>query len=355
MKKLLFFVLLLITCTVYAQVEKAAINELLFKQGGLLYEHAGYGVSIGVIKGKKVFFIAAGQRAGRHLPVDSNTLFEIGSVTKTFTALLLAQQIESGRISKNAYIDEYLPAAVKLQPGLRHKIKLTDLASHQSGLPNLSNDDYIQDLFKQKPEQPFSVVNSAYLYQVLTATPNLKGYGTYQYSNYGFALLGLLLQNAAHQPYAALLKTQLLLPYRLNSTTLGYPRLNKNTAGRFDQKDKARPAMVLNSIAPAGGLVANAADMIKYLQLQFNPPKYNSKAIRLTHERLYGDDKHVIGFGWELFPHYIEKSGDTFGNSALIRFSKKHKTGVVVLSDHQNSKLAEDIADAIFEELGERE
>src|SRR5205823_12176701 len=114
-----------------------------------------------------------GKRAGQRLPIDNNTLFEIGSVTKTFTGLLLAQQMVSGKMKQNAFIDNYLPAHFTLQPKLRHQIKLTDLASHQSGLPNLSNDDYIKDLFKQNPAQPFSLVSSDYIYQLLSSTKKL--------------------------------------------------------------------------------------------------------------------------------------------------------------------------------------
>lgn len=189
MRKLLILLLALITLQASAQVEKAAINELLFKQGGLLYNHAGYGVSIGVVKGNRVFYVAAGQRAG-HLPVDEHTLFEIGSVTKTFTALLLADQIVSGRANRNTYMDAWLPPRFQLAPKLQRRVKLTDLASHQSGLPNLSNDEYIKTLYEQNPAQPFSMVTPAYIYQLLITTKKLKDYGQYQYNNYAYALLG---------------------------------------------------------------------------------------------------------------------------------------------------------------------
>ncbi|WP_460680514.1 serine hydrolase domain-containing protein [Mucilaginibacter koreensis] len=350
MKKILFSIFAVITLTAHAQVEKAEINELLFKQGGLLYTHADYGVSIGVVKGNKTFYITTGKRAGSKKAIDQNTLFEVGSVTKTFTGLLLAQQIAGKHISANAYMDAYLPPHFNLAPKLQHQVKLTDLASHQSGLPNLSNDEYINDLFKQNPSQPFSLVNPGYIYQVLKRTKELDGHHDYHYNNYAYALLGLLLQNATHQSYEQLLKSQLIRPLGLKQTYLGTYG-SGNIAGRFTTKGESKPAMILNTVAAAGGLRSNAADMLKYVQAQLNPPASLKQAINLSHKRYYSDNKHVVGLGWEIYPHYLEKSGDTFGNSALLRFSTRNKVGIVILSDHQDAQLLEDIADAVFAEI----
>jgi CubicO group peptidase (beta-lactamase class C family) len=351
MKKVLLFILTVISLNTSAQVEKAMVNELLFKQDGLLYNHAEYGVSIGIVKGNKVFYIASGKRAGAKKPIDQHTLFEVGSVTKTFTGLLLAQQIVNKHISSNAYMDAYLPPHFNLAPELQHQVKITDLASHQSGLPNLSNDEYISDLFKQNPEQPFSLVSPAYIYQVLKGTKSLKEYHEYHYNNYAYALLGLLLQNATRQSYDQLLRSQLIRPLGLKQTFLGIYGSN-NIAGRFTAKGEPKPAIaVLNAIAPAGGLRSDAVDMLKYVQVQLNPPASLKKAVSLSHKRYYSDNKHVVGLGWEIYPHYLEKSGDTFGNSALLRFNSKKKLGIVILSDHQDAQLLEDIADAVFTEL----
>lgn len=352
MKTLLLFTLLLfVSLASRAQVEKADINELLFQQGGLLYEHAEYGVSIGVIEGNKIFFISSGRRMGAKLPVDNNTVFEVGPVTKTFTGLLLAQQIILGRIKQNSYIDAYLPPRFSLSARLRNKIKLTDLASYQSGLPNLINDSYIQDLLKQNPEQPYSGVSASYVYQLLSNTQKLNSYGSYEYNNYAYALLGLLLQNANKQTYAQLLQTYALNPFRFTHTSLNQ-YIGKNIAGRFSMEGKPEPAIILNALAPAGGLRSNAVDMVKYLQLQLNPPRAAvGKAIRLTQQPFYSDKKHKVGLGWDVYPHYSEITGSTLGNSSLLRFDVRHHLGIVVLSDHHDAKLVEDIADAVFKQL----
>ncbi len=354
MKKLLLLLLILVTIKAQAQTEEARLKELLFGHSlfhkSPLYKHDDYGVSIGIINGRHIYFIHSGRQAGSDLPVDSATLFEVGSVTKTFTGLLLAQQMVNHRIRQNAYMDAYLPAQVKLHPDLRRRVKITDLASHQSGLPNLSNDEYINALFKQNPVQPFSLTTPAYIYQILNKTTALNGYGTYQYNNYAYALLGLILQQSAHTTYAQLLQRQLLTPLKLTHTRLS-AYSSRNVAGRFDSKGQPQPVIVANAIAPAGGLRSNAMDMLKYVQYQLNPPVMARKAVALTHQRFHSDDKHVIGLGWDIFPDYLEKSGDTFGNSSLLRFSTRKKLGVVVLSDHQDSQFVEDVANRIFKEL----
>ena len=162
-----------------AQQLPKGLDSLFYGKQGIHARYPALGLSIGVVRGPAVAYYALGNTQPTHgVPLDSTTLFEIGSVTKTFTALLLAYDQEVGRLPTGAYLEALLPANVSLRPGLRHRVTLTAMASHQSGLPNLSNDRYIQALIDQDPVQPFHAVSRDYLFKILRETDSLRAPGT---------------------------------------------------------------------------------------------------------------------------------------------------------------------------------
>ena len=108
-------------------------------------------------------------------------MFEIGSNTKLFTALLLAIEIKKGKIPESAFIDPYLPNEVILNPGLKNKIRLTDLASFSYGLPTLHDDGYDSLLLAKDALQPYKLVDKQYLYHILNNTSKVPNYGKYEY------------------------------------------------------------------------------------------------------------------------------------------------------------------------------
>ena len=350
MKKLLLLALLAYSVTAQAQDTRARLETLISGPEGFKAKHPSAGFSIGVIRGDSVYYFATGSTPSG-LPINERTIFEIGSLTKPFTGLLLALEITKKHIGKNDFIDQWLPKDVRLQTSIRHKIKMTDLGSHQSGLPNFNDDQYIIDMFKKDPEQPFRNASKRYLFAVLQRTDSLKNHGSYAYSNYAFALLGQLLANSRHQSYATLLSHSVLEPIQLKNTSLnmvpGIP-----IAGRYDDNNAVKPGMIINAMTPAGGLHSNAMDMISFLKVQIDPPKNQfGRAIRLSQEIFYQDKDLGVGLGWEMQNGHTEKTGDTWGNSSMLSFNPASGTGVVVLCDHRDSQLVRDITTAVWEQL----
>ncbi|MGZ3874779.1 MAG: serine hydrolase domain-containing protein [Mucilaginibacter sp.] len=350
MKKLILLAVLAFSVTAQAQDTRARLEKLINGPDGFKAKRPSAGLSIGVIRGDSVYYFAVGSTASGP-PINEQTVFEIGSLTKPFTGLLLALEIVKKHIGKNDFIDAWLPMGVRLKPGIRHQVKMTDLGSHQSGLPNFNDDQYIMDMFKKNPEQPFSSVSKAYLYEVLGKTNQLTRHGSYSYSNYAFALLGQLLANSTHQSYAALLRRSVLKPLQLKNTSLNVvPGIQ--TAGRYDDKDAIKPGMIINATTPAGGLHSNAADMISFLKTQINPPKNQlGRAIKLSQEIFYQDKDQGVGLGWEMQNGLIEKTGDTWGNSSMLSFDPARRIGMVVLCDHRDSQLVQDITAAFWKQL----
>lgn len=334
----------------FSQSQQQVIDSLFFGTGGVKSKFPDVGLVIGIcINGQTNYYAFGTRTVNETAPLDSTTLFEIGSATKTFTALLLAQAIEDKKIGKNDFIDSYLPKGFHLLPKLQHKIKLTYLASHQSGLPNLSNDTYFADLLQKDPKNPFRFVDSAYLYKVLTETSELHNYGKYQYNNYAFSLLGDVLARLHHTTYAALIDEKILAPLHMKSTTLSIPK-DQNVAGLYNQQGKPQDYLILDAANPAGGLKSNAVDLMKYLKAHFANSSVIS-AVQLTRQSYYKDEQRTVGLGWDIEQDYYQKDGDTFGNSMLMRYNPTKQLAVLVLMNHQNGQLARDVVNFIYNSL----
>jgi CubicO group peptidase (beta-lactamase class C family) len=145
------------------------------------------------------------------------TSFQIGSVTKVFTALLLADMAERGEVHLSDPAAGYLPGPA--QPGL---VALADLATHTSGLPRLPRDLLFSALLH--PADPYARYPVARLVRAARRALRAGSPGSpYAYSNFGFGLLGYLLGQAAGTPYESLVTTRICVPLGLSSTTVAVP------------------------------------------------------------------------------------------------------------------------------------
>jgi CubicO group peptidase (beta-lactamase class C family) len=351
MKKLLLILLIAFSINSFAQIPQKIIDSLLYGKNGLRTAASGTGLVVGIYQSGKANFYAVGSRSvsGTEL-LDSATIFEVGSATKTFTGLLLALNMEKGTIGLNDNIDGYLPHRFLLPKSYRNKVKLTDLASHQSGLPNLSSDKYFTSLMEKDARNPFRFVDQKYLYRVLKQTDTLTNFGHYQYNNFAYSLLGDLIERKNKQTYVSQVERGILGPLKMTNTTFIMPHTS-NMAGLYDQRGVPQEKMILNAAMPAGGLKSNAVDLLKYLAAQIEPTPELKSAIELTHQIFYKDEQRAIGLGWDLKDDYYQKDGDTFGNSCLLRFNPEKRIAIVVLSNHQNGKLVRDAVDFIYKEI----
>ncbi|RDV11509.1 hypothetical protein DXT99_24570 [Pontibacter diazotrophicus] len=350
MKERLATILLFICSCAFGQDPRTVTDSLLYGQNGVANEYPEVGLVIGIYQDGKTSYYSFGSRTkdGKE-PLDSTTIFEIGSATKTFTGLLLANAIESSEVGQHDFIDNYLPEGTEFPSTLKNKIKLTDLASHQSGLPNLSNDKYFSKLLKRDPTNPFRFVDREYLYKVLENTDSLVGYRQYQYNNYAFSLLGDILGNENDQKYTELVENTILTSLQMNATSFDIPS-NPNVAGLYNEDGEPQVDMIIDAANPAGGLKSNAVDLMKYLKAHLSSDKF-SAAVKLTQQTYFEDSKRAVGLGWDIEDNYYQKDGDTFGNSILMRYSKSRKQAIVVLSNHQNGELVRDAVNFIYSRL----
>jgi serine-type D-Ala-D-Ala carboxypeptidase/endopeptidase len=227
---------------------------------GALAPDTSAGVAIGVARGgvRQVFAYGAAQ---------PDSIFEIGSITKTFTGLALAQLIAQGKVHSDDPVRELLPPGTVARPQAT-EITLLDLVTQHSGLPRMPDNFAPAD-----PLNPYADYRPANLYQFVAKHGVAKpADAAFLYSNLGMGLLGQALANRAVMPYADLLRAQVTEPLRLTDTVVS---LSPDQQRRFIQGHTSdhRPARPwdLDALAGAGAIRSTAADMLTYLQANLHP------------------------------------------------------------------------------------
>ncbi|WP_382382247.1 serine hydrolase domain-containing protein [Formosa undariae] len=307
------------------------------------------GISVGFIKNNEEHFFNYGNlNRTDSTKISQNSIFEIGSITKLFTAHLIARQVELGKIDLDNTIDDYLPPFFELNTGLQNKIKVSDLASHQSGLPDFN----FQELMEVNPKQPLNEVTKEMVDSVLMNTSNLKSYGSYQYSNISYVLLGYILENIVQDNYENIIKNNILIPLNMSKTkTLDYAG-NEVTMG-YNAQGELQDFFNWNSvIAPAGLLKSNATDMLKFIRLLLKP---NNQAINNQLESTYFKNTFIeLGLGLNILREndtvVFAKTGDTLGQSCVLAYNPEKEWGIIILTNQAN-RTANEIFNQIFDIL----
>ncbi|HUB79970.1 MAG TPA: serine hydrolase domain-containing protein [Bryobacteraceae bacterium] len=229
--------------------------------GALASETHG-GLVIGIVRGGE-------QRALAYGTAKADSIFEMGSVSKTFTALILARLAAENKVWLDEPVRELLPpGAVNKPPGA--EITLLDIATHHSGLPYFSPDINIGD--KPNPEANYHAANMfAYLGRRGVARPAIP---VFSYSNYGYGLLGMALAERAGMTYPELLRKEIAEPLGLQDTAVWLsPEQQTRMMQAYGLRNLPVAAWELDAYAPAGAVRSSAADMLAYLEAQLHPEK----------------------------------------------------------------------------------
>jgi len=310
------------------------------------------GLSIGVLKDGQTFTYGYGatQKKDGVLP-DANTIFEIGSVSKTFTAQLLAHYVNAGKISLTDLITKYLPDSVAANPELK-KIKIVNLSNHTSGLVRLPGNILGKNMDVVNPYKHYT---APLLFSYLKTTKLASVPGeVYNYSNMGAGLLGVILERVGGQTYEELVKEIITEPLQMNSTFQHLtPEFEKRFAKVYNNEGTAIKAWDFDALAGAGGLRSTVNDLLIYAKnnIECKNPDL-SKAFELTHQVTFSK-KVMVGLGWHIIqttadPYYWH-NGATGGSRSFIMINVKKKVAVVVLSNSEAD--TDNIGSGIFEKL----
>lgn len=303
------------------------------EKNGQLAPSTGAGVSIAVMQHGVARIFSYGT-------AKPDSIFEIGSLTKTFTGLILSQMVEQGEVTLDEPVRQLLPPGVGVKPA-GAEITLLDLATQHSGLPRLPD-----NLHPADPANPYADYGTAELYAFLAKRSVAKPADTgFLYSNLGFGLLGQALSNRASMPYSELLRNQVTAPLGLDDTVI---QLSTEQRSRFisghDRNHRPASPWDFDALAGAGAIRSTAVDILKYLEAQMHPEalKLNdqkasatlAQAITSQHQlRADADPGMRIGLAWLYVPGSggYWHNGGTGGFSSFALFNPKGDYAVVVL------------------------
>ena len=333
------------TATEWKLPTNAEIDAILARR--IDFEHRGVGIVAGVIDagGRRIVAHGSTRRTGG-TPVNGDTVFEIGSMTKVFTSLLLTEAILRGEVaSLDDPVARYLPANVKMPERGGKQITFADLATHTSGLPRLPTNFAPKD-----PNNPYADYDDTRLHAFLSSYTLTRDIGArYEYSNLAVGLLGQVLAHRAGTDYATLVRQRITGPLGMKDTSvsLSTSQTARLAAGYTGTLEDAAN-WDLGALARAGALRSTANDMLTFLAavicLKPTPLKPSMDAL-LSVRRPTGGSMQVA-LGWHILAgahEVIWHNGGTGGYRTYMGFDPKAKIGAVVLTNAATPQGGDDI------------
>lgn len=294
------------------------------------------GLSIGIIKDGKTTLYSYGEiKKGSKILPTADSFFEIGSITKTFTATLLAWYVNQKKVRLDDPIIMYLPDSVAVNQQLKG-ITLLNLINHTSGL--VSVPDNLRNNLTD-PLNPYKDYDKQLMYSYLKSCKLISKPGEkYAYSNLGVGLLGSILQSISGQVFEQMVSDIITRPLGMFSTTqylnpLFLPRF----VSVYNSNGQDTTPWDFDVLAACGALRSTVNDLLKYANANMNPKSAPlSAAIQLTHKITFTKDVK-IGMGWHVINingvDYYFHNGGTYGSSSFMAFNAEKGTAIVLLSN----------------------
>ena len=291
------------------------------------------GTVIGIIDKDGTRYYSFGQKSlADDSKPDENSIFEIGSVTKTFTSSLLSDLNQKGEISIQDSIQTYLPIFKNVVAKNNKIITLENLSTHTSGLPR---DPFNMDVNDDYRYRDYSIekLNDFLSNYTLDSMPN-----TYSYSNLGVVIVELAIESKMNKTYESLIKERVTDVLDMSDTEFKVSKDKRPRLVKGYRYGKEIDALDTGEFQAMGGLRSTAKDMLKFLGAQLGmQPTSLSDAIKETHTIRFKDGNNIMGLGWEILERkesgktiYYHKGGTT-GFSSFAGFNIEDQIGVVVL------------------------
>ncbi len=301
-------------------------------------QHKANAIVVGVIDkhGQEIISYGKFESTDPRLP-DGQTIFEIGSVTKVFTALLLSDMAVRGEVNLSDPVSKYLPASVHMPTRNGKQITLLDLATHYSGLPRMPN-NYNREYSVEQLYEFLSNYN-------LTRDPGAK----YDYSNLGGGLLGHVLAVRAGSDYETLLRERITEPLGMKHTAMQLtPEMKANLIPGYGSGIKALSSEVA-ALKGAGAIRSNVDDMLVFLAANMG---LIQTPLRPAMKKMLSVRRPVspgiqIALGWHIANGVVCHNGGTGGYHAFVGFEPHRKAGVVVLSS--STEFTDDLGQRVLD------
>lgn len=262
---------------------------------------------------------------------NNDKVFEIGSISKTFTCSLLANLVNSGKIKLNDNINNYLN--VSLNDSI--KLNFKELATHTSGLPVLPSNMGAFLMFNPNPYKLYS--NKKLEEYLTTQMKRINPAGSkYVYSNLAMGTLGYTMEKITGKSYEQMLKETIFTPLEMNNSTTERKNITDILVKGVNYQGDTVSNWDLASMKAAGAILSTTRDLSRYAVAQFG----NNKDFKLAHKEAYKANENLqMGLGWHILKSKSGKkvhfhNGGTGGYSSSMILDLEKKTGVVILSNY---------------------
>ena len=308
----------------------------------IISQRVGEGRSAGIVVGLvepdgRTRVVAFGDPGPGKLPLDANTVFEIGSISKVFTSTVLAQMVSQGKVKLDDPAQKFLPAGVKLPTRNGKEITLGNLSSQNSGLPRMPTNFAPQD-----PNNPYADYSVQQMYDFLSGLTLTRDPGEqFEYSNLGVGLLGHVLSLAAGKSYEQLEQEYVWTPLGMSRTAITLtPWMTEHLALGHDAEGKVVANWDIPTLAGAGAIRSTTTDMLKFVAANIHTdrgPLGMAMAFAQRERASAGGVGVGIGLNW-IIQHagadtVIWHNGGTGGYRAFAGFVPSRQVGVVVLTN----------------------
>lgn len=336
---LIALTLLTFIVTSFSQQDKQQkIDELVQKY----YDYGLFNGSVLVAEDDKVLYSKGVGFADVENKIQNqpDTKFRLASITKQFTATLIMQLVEQGKIKLDGKLSEYLPYYRK---DIGEKITIAQLMSHTSGMDNYTNNAKFMELDAETSVTPKEFVLK-YCSNDLVTEPGTK----WDYSNSGYFILGLVIEEVTGKDYGTVLNENILTP--LGMTNSGYEKMGINyenkAIGYSNLFGEIKPAKRIDMSVPfsAGSMYSTVEDMFKWDRALYTEQILKKESI----DKMFTPVMNNYGYGWQIVEapldekttlKFVTHSGGIFGfNTLETRFINDNKF-IVTLSNHESGSL----------------
>lgn len=280
--------------------------------------------------------IAHGSSGETGTPLDAGSVFEIGSITKVFTGVLLAEMVRRNEVDLLEPFARLLPPSVRMPSRNGREILLLDMITHTSGLPAMP---------ANFPEDEGPAAYASYtvdrMYEFLSAHELTRDPGeSFEYSNMA-ALVGHALAARVGKSFDSLLRERILAPLEMHHTAIEpTPEMQRHRAQGHDFFGSPAPDFVTQAFAPSGGLDSTVEDLLTFAEASLSAadtPLHAALRYAQLPQREIGGEEGYMGLGWATGPvakgYSTAHAGGSFGYSSSIRLDPTTRRAVVVLAN----------------------
>ena len=317
------------------------------------------GVSLVIVKGDDIIYLK-GLGLGdveHNIPANADTLFEIGSTTKAFTAMAAMISVDEGKLSLADSPRKYLPYFRLQDSDADSKVTIRDLLSHRTGLKAYDDEVWIKNEKLSREE----VIRA-----VMLKKPVAKLGEKFQYNNVMYTAAGECVAKAQNSTWERVIASRILVPLGMNASAPSLNELADKSRLSFGYKPGDKPKRIprrdLSNIAPAGAIISNVRDMGRWLRVMIGRGAIDGKRLvsessfnELVSRQMKISEQADYGLGWGIVEwrghELVTHTGGTDGFSSQVEFMPDQMIGFVLLCNVPDPDLLKEIRKIIWENL----